>query len=88
MDHENTAISPLIEKILKKWLQAASQFLHMDVWESEFFVTWGVILKSVLFEFFFSFMDKYVSKALGFFISFTKSFFFSRIFSNICILGW
>ena len=50
--------------------------IWLDVWESEFFVTWGVILKSVLFDFFFSFLDKYVSKALGFFIFFTKSFFF------------
>ena len=39
-------------------------------------MTRGVILKSVLFEFFFSFLDKYVFKALGFFIFFTKSFFF------------
>ena len=53
-----------------------STYIWLDVWESEFFVTRGVILKSVLFEFFFSFLDKYVSKALGFFIFFTKSFFF------------
>ena len=46
-------------------------------------MTQGVILKSVLFELFIFFLDKYVSKALRFCFFFTKSGFingFSAIF--------
>ena len=59
-------------------------YIWLDVWKSEFFVTRGVILKSVLFDFFFSFLDKYVSKALRFFF-FYKIFFFSPGFSAIFV---